>query len=240
MGRGDSSRAAFRRCDPVLQSSPTRGCKSNKDYSPWNLETLPGVRSRGRTTSGRASATTRRGGPHWDGSARADRALSRVISSRMAEYRRAVAAGRPYSSWSDARPHVSHAGARRRSRTTVSAGLWSSLPLDFLFKVSGKETSRMTSFERFPVPRDHPLEPTCFLRTLRLNCLTARLRPSVGGAVRAPSFAIDAWTRRRSAARPHSATSLASWTHVDAAADATLVVARPSSSSTRSARWCSG
>lgn len=77
--------------------------------------------------------------------------------------------------------------------TVVIAGLWSSLPYDYLVKVSGKSDVHADLIDRFPAPLDHPAAPYLLLRTLRLNCLTRDYAP-VWGELYDDGFAVDDWT----------------------------------------------
>lgn len=75
----------------------------------------------------------------------------------------------------------------------VVAGLWASLPFDYLVKVSGKSDVHADLIDRFPAPVEHPAWPLLLLRTLRLNCLTRDYAPLWEGLYQG-SFAGDAWT----------------------------------------------
>ncbi len=61
--------------------------------------------------------------------------------------------------------------------TTVAAGVWASLPVDFLVKSAGVAELSQSVVRRFPHIRDHSLEPQLLLRTLRLNCLVRPYAP---------------------------------------------------------------
>ncbi|MDT3444487.1 hypothetical protein [Pseudofrankia sp. BMG5.37] len=57
--------------------------------------------------------------------------------------------------------------------TSLVAGFWSSLPLDYFLRVTGRSDLRVASAKAMPAPdREHPLAAALLLRTLRLNCLT--------------------------------------------------------------------
>jgi len=62
-------------------------------------------------------------------------------------------------------------------KTAVVSGLWASLPLDFICKVSGKSDVQIEMAQRFPAPLGHALTRPLLLRTLRLNCLTRDYAP---------------------------------------------------------------
>lgn len=58
--------------------------------------------------------------------------------------------------------------------TTLTCGLWSSIPIDFVTKISGTGHINQAFIETLPIPdENHPLAAELLLRTLRLNCLTA-------------------------------------------------------------------
>lgn len=76
----------------------------------------------------------------------------------------------------------------------VAAGMWASLPVDFLAKVSGKGHMKIDFTSRFPHPSDHALVPELTLRALRLNCLTAEYTP-LWNELFDPEWQKDAWTR---------------------------------------------
>ncbi|WP_240952700.1 hypothetical protein [Rhodococcus sp. BL-253-APC-6A1W] len=77
--------------------------------------------------------------------------------------------------------------------TALVAGLWASLPFDYLVKVSGMSHVHAELIDRFPAPIDHPAWPYLLLRTLRLNCLTRDYAPLWEG-LHQEAFATDTWT----------------------------------------------
>ena len=56
--------------------------------------------------------------------------------------------------------------------TAIIGGLWSTLPLDYMVKVTGKDDIQAELLEQFPAPVGHPLATPLLLRNLRLNCTT--------------------------------------------------------------------
>jgi hypothetical protein len=76
----------------------------------------------------------------------------------------------------------------------VAAGIWASIVVDFLAKVSGKGHMKIDFAARFPHPSDHLLVPELLLRTLRLNCLTVSYAP-FWEDLYASSWQSDSWTR---------------------------------------------
>lgn len=71
--------------------------------------------------------------------------------------------------------------------------MWSSVPYDYLVKVSGKSHVHDEAVDRFPAPFAHPAAPYLLLRTLRLNCLTEDYAP-LWEELYDPSFAGNSWT----------------------------------------------
>lgn len=71
--------------------------------------------------------------------------------------------------------HTVHSLALNSSRDTVKAvGFWSSLPLDYLIRITGRQHLQVSEALRMPAPEQgHPLESALLLRALRLNCLTS-------------------------------------------------------------------
>ena len=58
--------------------------------------------------------------------------------------------------------------------TTLVAGFWASLPIDYLLRISGVRHLDVSVARKMPVPAiGHPLARPLLVRTARLNCLTA-------------------------------------------------------------------
>ncbi|MFC9802180.1 hypothetical protein ACFWGE_12170 [Streptomyces bacillaris] len=57
--------------------------------------------------------------------------------------------------------------------STLTAGFWSGLPVDYLLRTTGVGHLQKAPARRLPAPHaEHPLASALLLRTLRLNCLT--------------------------------------------------------------------
>lgn len=163
-------------CNPFAKQ-PNEGCKNNLDWSTWDLETLS-ERMIPRTNYQRACSRELydAGVAHWDG--QPSTAAFRAI------YRRMAGIGGVRSLQSALVPpgpmHVNtcHTVKLEEDRdTALLVGLWSSLPLDFLFKASGRGDVQDDLARRFPSPSDTPFDTLLLLRTLRLNCLTREYEP---------------------------------------------------------------
>ena len=174
------------------QPNPTM--KSNKDYTAWDLEAL-GEWPVPRTSYQRAKPVAKyvAGYPCWNGTA-ANR-FWRLGWRRMADsstVRTLHAALLP--------PGPMLVGTVLSLTTpghldlAVSAGMWASLPVDFLVKAAGFTELKTNVTARFPHPRDHALVPELILRALRLNCLTAHYAP-FWAELFDSAWRTDSWTR---------------------------------------------
>ncbi|MFF0779668.1 class I SAM-dependent DNA methyltransferase [Streptomyces sp. NPDC003720] len=62
--------------------------------------------------------------------------------------------------------------------TTLNAGFWAALPLDYLLRITGRADLTPAGAKVMPAPTaDHPLADPLLLRTLRLNALTNSYAP---------------------------------------------------------------
>jgi hypothetical protein len=160
-----------------FDQQPNLPCRSFHDYTPFDLENLP-EKIIPRTNYQRECErdTYVSGLSVWDGIPYTS--YWRLAWSRMvdpATERTLCAAIIP--------PRPAHVDAvnslamGRDRETALVAGLWASLPFDYLVKVSGNTNLRANYTDRFPAPLDHPAAPSMILRTLRLNCLTRDYAP---------------------------------------------------------------
>lgn len=188
---------------------PNENCKSKGDYTTWDLESLPeSVIPRTNYQRACDRDTYDAGIPKWGDRPATD--FWRVAWRRMTQpglERSLHAALVP--------PGVAHVhtvnsltvctcastckqlsspdGLSDVRRTGLVAGLWASLPFDYLVKVSGKSDVQAELVDRFPAPVDHPAAAQLLLRTLRLNCLTRDYQP-LWDALYEEGFAADEWT----------------------------------------------
>ncbi|MFT0614641.1 Eco57I restriction-modification methylase domain-containing protein [Rhodococcus qingshengii] len=188
---------------------PNQFCKSKNDYTAWDLEELPeSVIPRTNYQRACDRETYDAGIPQWGGRPAVD--YWRVAWRRMTQSgleRSLHAAVIP--------PGVAHVhtinslmvctcagactqfadghGSNDLRSTLLVAGLWSSLPFDYLVKVSGKSDVQAELIDRFPAPIEHPAWPYLLHRTLRLNCLTRDYAPLWNG-LNEDMFMSDCWT----------------------------------------------
>lgn len=75
--------------------------------------------------------------------------------------------------------HTVHSMALSDNRmTTLNAGFWATLPLDYLLRVTGRSHLQVTEALKMPAASSkHPLAEPLLLRTLRLNCLSQAYAP---------------------------------------------------------------
>lgn len=189
---------------------PNENCSSKFDYTTWNLMELP-EEVIPRTNYQRACEREDydAGIPQWEGRPATD--YWRIAWRRMTQpglERSLHAALIPPGVAHVHTVHTCavstcatpvHTGSNLSVRaedsrnTALVAGLWSSLPIDYLIKVSGKSDVHADLIDRFPAPLDHPAWPHLLFRTLRMNCLTRDYAPLWDGLYQ-DSFATDTWT----------------------------------------------
>lgn len=172
---------------------PNENCRSKGDYSDWGLEELP-EQVIPRTNYQRACSEDeyRAGLDRWDGEPFTNR--WRVAWRRMTQPGSERSLHAALIPPGPAHVDAVHSLALPTHReNTLVAGLWASLTMDYLVKVSGISDVRTNYVDRFPVPVDHPAAPNLLLRSLRLNCLTRDYAPLWEELYEA-GFRDDAWT----------------------------------------------
>ena len=189
---------------------PNDPCRSNKDWSLVDLTTLMGGElpwtnyKRECSRDMYDSATPRWGDllatQYWRVAWRnmtqpgSERSLHAAIIAPGAAHVNAVHSLAICSEGGGVDQFVNGAGSQGLLRTALVAGFWSSLPFDYLVKVSGASKVNVEMIDRFPAPVDHPAWRLLLLRTLRLNCLTGDYAP-LWNALYLPGFSDDTWTR---------------------------------------------
>ncbi|SFM73166.1 hypothetical protein SAMN04487980_1004385 [Streptomyces sp. cf124] len=78
--------------------------------------------------------------------------------------------------------------------TTLTVGFWSTIPLDYVLRITGKSNFHPANAISMPAPSgDHPLSHPLLLRTLRLNCLTDAYAPIWGELFHTTWPAYEEW-----------------------------------------------
>ncbi|WP_075891512.1 Eco57I restriction-modification methylase domain-containing protein [Actinomyces provencensis] len=186
---------------PLFQTAGPSGFGKD-DYIRWNLETLPSEsipRTNYRRACGRArydAGMDQWGGrPSWDYwrvavrsmcDANMERTLIPALIPRGAAHVHARKS--PDGDFRNA-----PTGSPDPLATVLTCGLWSSLPYDFLTKVSGQTHVHPEFIQKLPSPTKHPAWPYLLLRTLRLNCLT-RDYEDLWNSLAPLTVVDDAWT----------------------------------------------
>ncbi|WP_324786629.1 class I SAM-dependent DNA methyltransferase [Streptomyces sp. H51] len=207
----------------IFNKQPNRICKTNRDWSSWNLSTLPEniiprtnyVRNCGRQEFRGVQdrwLDHERLRVHWSPSSEdwdtrssvlgeAELGLPEVEQKEL--LRRRLWLFRPYTefyrlAWrvmipfdterslfaalippGPAHVHTVESMALSDNRATVlNSGIWASLPLDYLLRITGRSHLQVSEARKMPyADADHPLAGQMLLRTLRLNCLTQAYSP---------------------------------------------------------------
>jgi hypothetical protein len=161
-----------------MGQQPNPECRNNKDWSPIDLEALPTDFVPRTNYQIRRLPTAPMGRyPFWEG---------KPYTTRYREaHREFVESGtvRTLQTCIIA-PGMSHIGkvdstfVEDNLSTVRWSGLLTSLPYDFLIKVSGVNGFKKNITDGLPIPpRNSFLDAALLLRTLRLNCLTAAYAP---------------------------------------------------------------
>jgi hypothetical protein len=192
-----------------LTREPNDPCKSNKDWSPFNLENISETmipRTNYQRSSGRGQYDAAL--PMWNDRPAVDywrlawrrmtqpgheRSLHAAIivpgATHVDNVNSLAVLDRPSGG---SRLPTARCNGAEPLTTVLVAGLWSSLPLDYLVKVSGASKVNSEMIDRFPAPLDQPQWRSLLLRTLRLNCLT-RDYASLWNRLYESTFHDDAW-----------------------------------------------
>ncbi|MFJ8982736.1 type II restriction endonuclease subunit M [Streptomyces sp. NPDC102282] len=172
---------------------PNPGCKSNQDYSLNPLESLPEFVVP-RTNYARicSPADFRATQKKWGAKNSNEHFRLAWRNMTSSELERGLHA----ALLPPGPTHVNtvHSMALTTGRETATVGgLWVSLPLDYLVKVTGASKVNIELARNFPAPLSHPLVTPLLLRTLRLNCLTRDYAP-LWNEVFEPAWLTDRWT----------------------------------------------
>jgi hypothetical protein len=179
---------------------PNPGCKSNKDYATWDLLGLQELvipRTNYHRVADlntfRESQIKREDGVYLPSRWRAAWRRMTVTNTERSFFCSLLFPGPTHV-------HAVHTLAMANNRKTATiAGLWASLPMDNLVKVSGKADVQVDLVRQFPAPLSHPLTLPLLLRTLRLNCLTRDYAP-IWEELFDETWLADRWTAETSKA----------------------------------------
>ena len=188
---------------------PNDPCRNNSDYTTWDLESLPeSVIPRTNYQRACDRDTYDAGIPKWGDRPATDywrvawrrmtqpgleRSLHSALVPPGVAHVNTVNSLTVCTCANTCKQLSSPDGLSDVRRTGLVAGLWASLPFDYLVKVSGKSDVQAELVDRFPAPVDHPAAAQLLLRTLRLNCLTRDYQP-LWDALYDEGFAADEWT----------------------------------------------
>jgi hypothetical protein len=180
---------------------PNENCRHKTDWSSWDLETLPeSVIPRTNYQRSCDGVLFRSRIDDWGGKPSATK--FRLVWRAMA------ASGNERSLHSAlVAPGPSNVGScfaltlPNHTDLVLASGLWSSIPIDNLVKVSGAANVKEFLIKQFPQPTDSVVNGSLLLRTLRLNCLTAEYAP-LWEELYDPSWQSDTWTDPNSTRPP--------------------------------------
>ncbi|WP_344417205.1 Eco57I restriction-modification methylase domain-containing protein [Streptomyces glomeratus] len=172
---------------------PNPGCKSNKDYTVWNLEQLPELVIP-RTNYARACSPRDFANAIKDWGGRAANEYFRIAWRDMTSLKNERSHHAAIIPPGPTHIHTVHTIALQDNRqTSCLGGIWTSLPFDYLVKVSGVSNVSVELVRNFPAPLEHPLARPLLLRVLRLNCLTRDYAP-LWEELFDPAWFLDRWT----------------------------------------------
>ncbi|MFD6949108.1 restriction endonuclease [Nocardiopsis sp. TSRI0078] len=162
----------------LFSKKPNIPCKSNKDWSAWDLRALP-EDAVPVTNYERACDVDEYLAAQdvWNG--------KRYTEYFRLAWRRMIPLANERSLFAALIPpgpaHVNavHSMWVKDNRTTVlNAGFWASLPLDYLLRITGRADLQQGEAPKMPAPTPgHPLETALLVRTMRLNCLANAYAP---------------------------------------------------------------
>ena len=172
---------------------PNENCKNNLDYSEWDLETLP-EQVIPRTNYQRACSRDAYEAnlSYWNGEpyTKSWRVAYRCMTNPASERSLQASILQPGPT------HIHGAISLALDSlpdTVRSVGLWSSIPLDYLVKVSGMTNIHESVVKKLPLPRSSALDLYLLLRILRLCCLSEEYGP-IWEELFNPNWKKDRWT----------------------------------------------
>ncbi|MFG2309707.1 class I SAM-dependent DNA methyltransferase [Streptomyces sp. NPDC048566] len=161
-----------------FNKQPNIPCKSNKDYAVWDLTSIP-KEAVPHTNYVQACETPKyvSAQDHWNGIPYTQyfRLAWRVMIPLGNERSLFAALIPPGPTHVDA---VDSMALHDNRSTVLNGGFWSSLPLDYLLRITGRSHLRVAEAYKMPASNsNHPLAHPLMVRTLRLNSLTNAYSP---------------------------------------------------------------
>ncbi|MGW4194595.1 class I SAM-dependent DNA methyltransferase [Streptomyces sp. NPDC005004] len=153
---------------------PNLPMRNGKDWTPWSLKEIPSDPIP-RTTYTRAtsSAIYEAEQDEWSGRRYTEYyrlAWRTMIDPKNTERSLFAAVIPPGPAHVDA---VNSLALANNKLTALNAGFWSSIPLDYILRITGRSHLRVAEAYKMPAATpDHPLASGLLLRILRLNSLT--------------------------------------------------------------------
>jgi hypothetical protein len=181
---------------------PNENCRHNQDYSPWDLETLPD-HAVPRTNYQRSVPRDayEEAIPHWDGNLSTEswRIIVRAMTQPGLErsFHAALIPPGPMH------VHSALAIGLPVRELVAACGLWCSIVVDYLMKVSGIAFISDQLLRHLPIHNGGVFTEPILLRVLRLNCLTAAYG-TLWEDLFSPVWKNDTWTESDSERSPIS------------------------------------
>ncbi|WP_330353879.1 class I SAM-dependent DNA methyltransferase [Streptomyces chartreusis] len=161
-----------------FSKQPNTPCRHNQDYSSWDLTSIPSdLIPATNYTRDCSLATYIAAQDEWDTRPYTENfRLAWRIMIPLSNERSLFPAIIPPG---PAHIHGIHSlGFANKSLTVLNAGFWSSLPIDYVLRITGRANLMVGEALKMPAPTSsHPLVPPLLLRTLRLNSLTNSYAP---------------------------------------------------------------
>ncbi|RAO27754.1 hypothetical protein PSN13_05642 [Micromonospora saelicesensis] len=178
-----------------FSKEPSQPFRGNKDWAPFDLGRL-GRSLLPRTTyvMSDLEARTRAGQDSWDGRRYTDfyRLFWRRMIDPKSTERSLFAALVPPG---PAHVHAVHSLAlETNTETALTTGFWSSLPMDYLLRITGRADLTPSAAREMPAADpEHCLAVPLLLRVLRLNCLTDAYAP-IWSEIFEERWTAETWT----------------------------------------------
>jgi hypothetical protein len=189
---------------------PRATMRSNQDYEAWDLEGLPeDAIPRTNYQPAKSSEAYIAGYPNWKG--KSSSRFWRLAWRRMADSSTVRTLHASLIPPGATHIYTLYSLSADPRHLALIAAVWSSLPVDFVVKVTGKADLTQDAIRGLPLVVSHPLEAELLFRALRLNCLTQVYEP-LWVKLYNPAWLSDSWTHDR-ADRPALGDVTSEWRH---------------------------